>query len=55
MSICSTDNSVGRHKFMSCLISYVQQEDINLCPFEQVRVLQDEPFFLSICATKRSS
>ena len=27
------------------LISYVQQEDINLCPFEQVSVQQDDPFF----------
>ena len=45
MFICSTNSSVGRHKFV-CLISYVQQEDINLCPFEQVRIQQDDPFFV---------
>ena len=44
MFICSTNSSVGRHKFV-CLISYVQQEDINLCPFEQVRIQQDDPSF----------
>ena len=54
MSVSSTNSPAGGQIYVQFDEIRVQQEDINLCPFGQVKVLEEDPF-LSICKTNRSS
>ena len=54
MSVWSTNNPAGGQIYLPFHQVRVQQEDINLCPFGQVIVFEEDPF-LSISQTKRSS